>query len=304
MIYFIAFIIALTISVVVLLPILRRREETPTPVSIDPRAATLKELCAERDNLYQTIKELEFDLKAGNLSEKDYQELRRTYQARAVEVLRRIDELKGRADEKAEEAGLPAPSREGGQAGEAVGPAPRSFLIPMGALLLIGLIISSYMLAGYDRIRTATLRSSTWEEFMANLERRVERNPSDIDALLTLARASMEGNRIPQAIEAYKRVLALDANNVEALVGIGFILISAGHFDPALSFIDKALSNNPVYPPALLAKGLVLFHGKGDYKGAIEALERYIMLNPRATDQMAVRGLIEEARAKLKSSRP
>jgi uncharacterized protein (DUF2225 family) len=54
-----------------------------------------QELYSNRDITYSMIKELEFDLQAGILSEDDYQELETSYKKKAISILRDIDDLEG-----------------------------------------------------------------------------------------------------------------------------------------------------------------------------------------------------------------
>jgi tetratricopeptide (TPR) repeat protein len=48
-----------------------------------------------------------------------------------------------------------------------------------------------------------------------------------------------------QAIEAYKAVLALDALNLSALLGLGSLLAVAGDFEQSLRLFDTAVKQNP-----------------------------------------------------------
>jgi hypothetical protein len=48
-------------------------------------------LLAERDEAYAAIKELEFEFHLGNLSQRDYEELRARYRQRAEDILRELE---------------------------------------------------------------------------------------------------------------------------------------------------------------------------------------------------------------------
>ena len=54
----------------------------------------LQELYSKRDTAYSMLKELEFDLQSGILTEEDYRDLETRYKRKAVSVLRDIDNLK------------------------------------------------------------------------------------------------------------------------------------------------------------------------------------------------------------------
>ncbi len=66
----------------------------------------LRELVAKKETLYSTLKELDFDRVAGKLSEEDFRQLEARYRARAIEVLKAIDTLKGEAPEDDEELAI------------------------------------------------------------------------------------------------------------------------------------------------------------------------------------------------------
>jgi len=60
----------------------------------------LHELLSRKDNLYQGIKDLEFDYRSAKLSEEDYQSLRDKLEQEAMEVLEEIDNIDKRSKNK------------------------------------------------------------------------------------------------------------------------------------------------------------------------------------------------------------
>lgn len=54
----------------------------------------LKELRSKRDTTYAMLKEMEFDLQSGILTEEDYHDLEARYKKKAISILRGIDDLK------------------------------------------------------------------------------------------------------------------------------------------------------------------------------------------------------------------
>jgi hypothetical protein len=53
----------------------------------------LQDLLAEKETVYASIQELDFDLKSGKISAKDHQALRERQEAHAAALLQRIDAL-------------------------------------------------------------------------------------------------------------------------------------------------------------------------------------------------------------------
>ena len=52
------------------------------------------DLLREKEELYAALRELEQDLRAGKLSQADYEGLKRDYEKSAVAVLKQLDEMK------------------------------------------------------------------------------------------------------------------------------------------------------------------------------------------------------------------
>jgi hypothetical protein len=71
-------------------PLLRN---VPEPASEDPRSDERRRLDDEIERSLAAIREIEFDRRAGNLSEEDFAALDAQERARAVDLLRRRDEL-------------------------------------------------------------------------------------------------------------------------------------------------------------------------------------------------------------------
>ena len=68
----------------------RASEESPIDDSLLER---FKRLNVEKDAIYSTLLEMEFDRKMGKLSETDFKEFEPVYRSRAIELLKEIDLL-------------------------------------------------------------------------------------------------------------------------------------------------------------------------------------------------------------------
>ncbi len=58
----------------------------------------LQELAVTKARMLRDIKDLEFDFQTGHVSPEDYNDMRRKLEARAIVVLKRLDELRGEVD--------------------------------------------------------------------------------------------------------------------------------------------------------------------------------------------------------------
>lgn len=113
-------------------PLLRERPEPGEPAAELPQpenvpADPLLELEAQRDSLYQAIKELEFDYQVGKVSEVDYQAFDAQLKEQAVMVLKEIDAFEIAEADPALESRLEAEIaalRRNGHAASPSAPAP------------------------------------------------------------------------------------------------------------------------------------------------------------------------------------
>jgi rRNA maturation endonuclease Nob1 len=75
------------VLVFLLMPLLGRKSS----LDFGDDGRLMEQLEYDKENIYQQIKELEFDLELGNITQDDFQELSTDLKAQAAEVLMRID---------------------------------------------------------------------------------------------------------------------------------------------------------------------------------------------------------------------
>jgi hypothetical protein len=97
-------------------PLLRPKRAEEDLLSTNHRGT--EELLSQRDAAYAAIKELEFEYHLGNLSQKDYEDLRARYRQRAADILRQLDAAERAAAAARKKARAVEPSRDGGTAEE------------------------------------------------------------------------------------------------------------------------------------------------------------------------------------------
>lgn len=97
----IAIFLLLTIAVTffVMTPILqsRSRRSPAARVNSNDRASDLED---RKQNIYATIKDIEFDYQMGKLSEEDFHALRQQYKDEAVQVLKELDKAEMKKGKK------------------------------------------------------------------------------------------------------------------------------------------------------------------------------------------------------------
>ena len=83
--------VALVVVVALAWPLVARRGDD---VPVDPSADATRAIEEDLERSLAAIREIEMDHRAGNLSDEDFAELDRAERARAVELMRRRDDLR------------------------------------------------------------------------------------------------------------------------------------------------------------------------------------------------------------------
>ena len=103
---------------------------------------------------------------------------------------------------------------------------------------------------------------------------------------------------------AYQAILKRDPKNVDALTHLGLLLVMTADgnernrlVDHGIQLFDRALAQDPNYPPALFYRGHVLFEEKKDPKGAIASWEKFVAIAPPGEDRDRVVKLIDQAKS-------
>jgi len=105
-----------------------------------------------------------------------------------------------------------------------------------------------------------------------------EADPSDIDTLLVLGRLyKVSGNSVDSE-KIYKKALALDPQNEDALTGLAVVYADLGDTKQAAEMLRKASDRNPT--PRNLYQLAGAYEQMHDYTMAAQAMKRAIDLNP------------------------
>lgn len=88
----VVFVLILLTGAVIFWPYLRPQVVLSPAVDVDPR---LIDLYAQRDKLYQAVRDARLDLQTGKLSAADFEQHEAGLKHQAAEVLRAIDEVEG-----------------------------------------------------------------------------------------------------------------------------------------------------------------------------------------------------------------
>ncbi len=115
---------------------------------------------------------------------------------------------------------------------------------------------------------------------IAILESIVKDDPKNLKALLELGNLYFDNDRFDPAIRAYSRALEIDPKNADARTDMGIMFRRKGEFDRAVTEFRKAAEDDPKHVNSRYNLGVVLLHDKGDLKGAIQAWEEFLKVEP------------------------
>ncbi|MHB8664284.1 MAG: tetratricopeptide repeat protein [Acidimicrobiales bacterium] len=226
-------------------------------------------LGAQRDFLLGSLRDLDAERAAGDIEERDYEELRDGYTARAAAVLREMQ----------------APV-----AADRVRPTGRR-----GRVIIAAAIAATGIAAGVLLARNAGTRLPG-----DNISGSTPASPvAQLDAQ---AQQQLQQSNLLGAIKTFDAALKIDPRDLQALAYKGWLLRLAGSqahdthlVDAGLASIRKAEAIDPNYPDAHFFAGETLLRDKGDPKGAIVEFESYLASNPP-------QAMIAEVRLELQSA--
>jgi type IV pilus assembly protein PilF len=166
--------------------------------------------------------------------------------------------------------------------------------VPMRVALLICGVLFAHVLGACATTSEETKQKSQgyYQEGMATLDRdpqkayvafqkAVQLDPNNKEAHYGLGHLLRIQDKLPQAEAEFRAAINIDDNYSEAHNYLGQVLTYLDRWPEAISEFRHALSN-PLYATPDLARyhlGKALAH-EGDYRGAMEALEDALVVNP------------------------
>jgi Flp pilus assembly protein TadD len=127
---------------------------------------------------------------------------------------------------------------------------------------------------------------------------KLEKNTGDIQSLIELARQAGGLGEFEYSIELWQQVIALNPNNAEAFLDIGYSYLELGRYEEALAASQKAMTLDPNLKEAVLNYSICEL-AIGDVTKAIAALENLLTKVPEypaAMGNLAVAYYIDNQR--------
>jgi len=124
--------------------------------------------------------------------------------------------------------------------------------------------------------------------------------PNSIEAIYDEAmylqeHGTSDGTRYAQALSLYDRILSLDTANASAAFNKGFVHLEyLGQYDSASFWFEEAIARLPYYHQAHYNKGLAL-ESMGDNSGALAAYNAALSFDPAYTPAAIAKGRVLQA---------
>jgi tetratricopeptide (TPR) repeat protein len=267
-------------------------------------SSRIEDLQRQLEAAYAAIQELDEDLAAGRISAADHADLKAKSERQAAGLVQRLREAERQARPSRKPAAPTGPtlgSRLKGPIGLTVGAVVLVVVgVGVGALLARSSTDQAPMVAAAPPAGMGGGIMPGGPSASAKLEalrREAEPENAPIPTLLAFAHAAMDEGQMAPAITTYKRVLARDPKNVEAITHLGGILFQANHVEQALAKLDEALAIDPDYAHAHWDRAHILFQIQ-DFAGAARTLEKFLTLIPTGEDADRARALLADARTR------
>lgn len=136
----------------------------------------------------------------------------------------------------------------------------------------------------FDRATDRPLPAGTrnpMEDVLA-FKARLEKNPKDLEALISLGNANMMISRYDSAQDLYRRALEINPKDLDVRTNLAIAYKYGGKPDQAFNELEKNLAIDPNNDPALYNLGFLYLYDKQEKAKAIEVWKKWLLLYPNA----------------------
>jgi len=124
----------------------------------------------------------------------------------------------------------------------------------------------------------------------------LKEDPKNLKALVELGNLYFDTDQFDSAIQFYARALELDPKNADVRTDMGIMYRRKGDPDRALTEFRRAAQDDPKHVNSRYNTGVVLLHDKADIKGAIQAWEEFLKVEPAGPRAENIRNQMEKMR--------
>lgn len=135
------------------------------------------------------------------------------------------------------------------------------------------------------------------DQVLAMFKTQLEKNPNDVELLSRYGDFLSDIERYQDAADAYKKVLAIEPENINAQTFMGTALWNLGKKADAVALYEKSLKADPNHVPTLYYLAMVDLENKNP-DAAQQKMEKIEKLDPQQPALKELRQRIEDARKK------
>ncbi|MDO8445432.1 MAG: tetratricopeptide repeat protein [Deltaproteobacteria bacterium] len=122
------------------------------------------------------------------------------------------------------------------------------------------------------------------------------KDPRNYEATVGLGNHYFDAGLPEKAIEMYQKALEINPNDANVRTDMGTMYRTTGNFDKAIEAFRKSASIDPMHEQARYNLGVTLYQDKKDLKGAADAWEELLKINPNHPNAEGLRQEISRAR--------
>ena len=126
-------------------------------------------------------------------------------------------------------------------------------------------------------------------------------NPNNVEALVHLGNDYFDAGNYEKAVETYQRYIRIDPRNADVIADMGVSYRKLGKSKEAVDAFRKALEVDPDHAMALFNLGIVLRDDLKDYAGALKAWDAFLQKAADSRYAVMVRPWVQQLREKIGS---
>ena len=111
---------------------------------------------------------------------------------------------------------------------------------------------------------------------------RLDKNPKDLEALISLGNANMMISRFDAAQDLYTRALAINPKDLDVRTNLAIAYQYGGKPERAFTELNKNLGYDPKHDPTMYNLGFLYYYDKKDSAAALDIWKRWLALYPNA----------------------
>lgn len=151
--------------------------------------------------------------------------------------------------------------------------------------------------AGYEEVGGGSVQTlQDTGQIEAQYKDIIAKDPKNYDAIVNLGNLYFDAGKSENAIEMYQKALEINPKDVNVMTDMGTMHRKIGNFDKAVEAFRKAASIDQRHEQSRYNLGVTLYYDKKDLKGAADAWEELLKINPNHPNTEGLRQMISQIR--------